>query len=100
VGAVFKDADGSDYVMLAGSDGHAHRKTAQIGIRNKEFAQVVSGINPGDPVISTGGYGLPDNTQIKIEAPASAEKDAGDKAEKGKAQDADDEKKPAGKGKE
>jgi len=75
VGAVFKNAEGADYVLLAGSDQHAHLKTVQIGVRNSNLAQIVSGINPGDPVITSGGYALPDNTQIKIEAAASAEKE-------------------------
>lgn len=78
VSAVFKNAEGADYVVLAGSDGHAHIKTVQVGIRNSEDAQISSGIKAGDPVIVSGGYALPDNTQIKIEA-APAEKDSGDK---------------------
>jgi RND family efflux transporter MFP subunit len=74
-GAVFKNADGADYIILAGSDQHAHIKTVQIGVRNANLAQIVSGISAGDPVISSGGYALPDNTAIKIEAPATAEKE-------------------------
>jgi hypothetical protein len=35
-------------------------------------------------VISSGGYALPDNTQIKIEAPALAEKEAADKSDSAK----------------
>ena len=80
--AIFKNSEGADYVLLAGSDGHAHVKAVQLGVRNTEFAQIVSGIIAGDPVISSGGYALPDNTQIKIEAAAPAEKDAGDKSAK------------------
>ncbi len=36
----------------------------------------------GDQVISSGGYALPDKTQIKIEAPGKDEKEGGDKADK------------------
>ena len=93
--AVFKNADGADYVLLAGSDQHAHQKTVQVGVRNGELAQIVSGINAGDPVITTGGYAVPDKTQIKIEAPAPAEKESGDKA--GKDDKAGDSAKPADK---
>jgi len=86
--AVFKNAEGgTDYVVLAGSDQKAHWKTVQVGVRNKEDAQILTGINPGDPIISAGGYALPDNTKIKIEAAAPAEKDEGNKsgkAEEGK----------------
>jgi HlyD family secretion protein len=93
VSCVFKSAEGADYVLLAGADKHAHVKNVQIGIRNGELAQIVSGINAGDPVITTGGYALPDNTQVKVEAPA--EKETGDKADK-----AGDEAKPAAKERE
>jgi HlyD family secretion protein len=96
--AVYKNADGGDYVLLAGSDGHAHLKTVQVGVRNSETTQIVSGIVANDPVISSGGYALPDKTQIKIEA--AGEKDAGEKAGKGGKADTDDEAKPMAKGKE
>jgi RND family efflux transporter MFP subunit len=96
--AVFKNPEGgTDYVVLAGPDQKAHWKTVQIGVRNGEDAQIVSGINAGDPIISSGGYALPDNTKIKVEA-APVEKDADDKADKsGKASDT---KKPDDKDKE
>ncbi len=70
--------------MLAASDGHAHVKIVQIGVRNAEVSQITSGIAAGDPVISSGGYALPDNTQIKIEAPALAEKEGADKSDSAK----------------
>jgi HlyD family secretion protein len=78
--AVFKSPETADYVVLAGSDQQAHQKTVQVGVRNAEFAQIVSGINAGDPVITSGGYALPDKTKIKVEAPAPAEKEGGDKS--------------------
>jgi multidrug efflux pump subunit AcrA (membrane-fusion protein) len=80
--SVFKNSDGADYVLLAGSDAKAHQKVVQLGVRNKEFTQIAAGINTGDQVIISGGYAVPDGTQIKIEKPAPAEKDAGDKADK------------------
>ena len=100
-GAVFKNAEGgTDYVVLAGSDQKAHWKTVQIGVRNREDAQIVSGINAGDPIITSGGYALPDNTKVKVEA-APAEKEAGDKADKSDKDDkASDKKKPDDKDKE
>jgi len=79
--AVFKNADGADYVLLAGSDEKAHQKTVQVGIRNSELAQILSGVSAGDPVITTGGYALPDGTQVKIEKPAADEKVATDKGD-------------------
>ena len=78
--AVFKSPESADYVVLAGSDGQAHQKTVQVGVRNAGFTQIVSGINAGDPVITSGGYALPDKTKIKVEVPAPAEKEGGDKS--------------------
>jgi HlyD family secretion protein len=98
-GAVFKNAEGgTDYVVLAGSDQKAHWKTVQVGVRNSEDAQIINGIKQGDPIVSSGGYALPDNTKIKVEAP---EKEAGDKADKSDKDDkAGDAKKPDDKDKE
>jgi HlyD family secretion protein len=80
--AIYKNSEGADYVVLASSDGHAHLKTVQLGVHNSEFTQIVSGVIAGDPVITSGGYALPDNTQIKIEPPAKDEKETADKADK------------------
>lgn len=100
--AVFKTTEGASYVMIAGSDGHAHLKTVPIGVRNPDFSQVLSGVNAGEPIITVGGYALPDNTQIKIEAPSAEEKASADKADKGEKDDKDDkaDDKSAKKGKE
>ncbi|MGB8477056.1 MAG: efflux RND transporter periplasmic adaptor subunit [Candidatus Acidiferrum sp.] len=75
VSAVFKNPDGgADYVVLAGADHLAHWKTVQIGVRSGNEVQIVSGINANDLVITSGAYALPDNTKIKIEVVAPAEK--------------------------
>jgi HlyD family secretion protein len=80
--AVYKNSEGADFVLIAGSDGHAHLKIVQAGVHNAEFTQVVSGASAGDQVITSGGYALPDKTQIKVEAPAKDEKEGGDKTDK------------------
>ena len=79
VAALFKSAEGADYVMVAGSDGKAHQSNVKVGIRNKEEAEILSGIKEGSPIIVAGGYGLPDNTKITVEsAPAGDEKGQGE----------------------
>ncbi len=81
--AVFKTPDGVDYVMLAGSDNKAHQTPVKVGIRTKENVEILSGLKPNDSVITVGGYALPDNTKITIEAAPAAEgaatKDSADK---------------------
>ena len=101
VGAVFRSEEAGDYVLVAGSDEKAHLKKVQIGIRNGDSAQVVEGINEGDPVITSGGYAVPDGTKIKIEKPD--EKEGADKGGKGEdkkgSSDEDDGKSPQKDGK-
>jgi HlyD family secretion protein len=84
--AVFKSPEAGDYVMLAGKDAKAHLAKVKIGIRNKELAEIQSGIKENDLVITAGGYALPDGTKIKVEAAPPAEvekdKDAGDTSDK------------------
>jgi HlyD family secretion protein len=91
--AVYKNPEGNgNYVLVAGTDDKAHQKPVQVGIRNGEDAQIASGINPGDPVITSGGYAVPDGTKIKVEKPEAPEKAEGDKegADKADKKDADD----------
>jgi len=74
--AIYKNPEGAYYVLLAGPDDKAHQKLVQVGIRNRDRAQIVSGINSGDPVITAGGYAVPDGTKIKIEQPGAEGKEA------------------------
>jgi HlyD family secretion protein len=76
--AVFQSPEGSNYVMLAASDGTAHQAEVKVGIHSKELTEITSGIKEGDSVITVGGYALPDKTKITIEA-ASATEGAGEK---------------------
>jgi HlyD family secretion protein len=73
-GAVFKNSDGAYYVLLAGTDQKAHQKVVQLGVKNAELTQITSGVNAGDPVITSGGYAVPDGTSIQVEKPSSPEK--------------------------
>jgi HlyD family secretion protein len=59
--------DGSTSVMLAGSDNRAHQKPVKVGVRQGNQVQIVEGVRAGDRVVASGAYGLPDNTQIKVE---------------------------------
>jgi len=73
--AVITAADGTSAVMVVGSDGKAHQKAVKLGIRQDDDLQILEGVTEGDKVVSTGAYGLPDNTKIKVEAPAETPKE-------------------------
>ncbi|HEY6368968.1 MAG TPA: efflux RND transporter periplasmic adaptor subunit [Candidatus Sulfotelmatobacter sp.] len=71
--SVITTPEGATAVMLAGTDSRAHQKTVKLGIRNGDDVQILDGVTAGDKVVSTGVYGLPDKTKIKIEATEAPE---------------------------
>ena len=70
--AVVAADDGSKTVMVVGSDGEAHRKPVSLGIDNGKDVQVVSGLVPGDLVITVAPYGLDEGTKVQVSAAAPA----------------------------
>jgi len=90
--SVLTAPDGSTTVMVAGSDGLAHQQAVKLGIRNGDDVQIVEGLKEGDKIISSGAYGLPDKTKIKIEAAEAPAEEAKPSAEgsKAPAKDSDD----------
>jgi HlyD family secretion protein len=81
---VYKTPEGADFVMVAGSDEKAHQTKVKVGIRTKELAEIESGLKEKDPVITVGGYALPDGTKIKIEETPPAEAEPGKEGADGK----------------
>jgi HlyD family secretion protein len=80
--AVLTSPEGSNYVMVAGSDNKAHQKTVKTGIKQGDQVQIVEGLAEGERVITSGAYGLPDNTKIRIEASPEPDKAESDKSER------------------
>jgi len=72
---------GGDAVMIAGPDNKAHLQAVHVGIKNGDEVQITEGLKAGQSVITTGAYGLPDNTNIKVEAAAEPEKKESEKPE-------------------
>jgi HlyD family secretion protein len=68
--ALIPTDNGATAIMVVGADGRAHRKEVNVGIRQGKEAQILSGLDPGQTVVTEGAYGLPDNAQVKIASPA------------------------------
>ena len=75
--AVLTAQDGSKTVMVIGSDGAAHSKPVTLGIDDGDDVQVVKGLAPTDTVITSGSYGIDENTKVKVGPAASEDKDSG-----------------------
>lgn len=59
--------------MVAGADGLAHERKVEVGVRSGDDVQILSGVKPGEQVITEGGLGLDDKSKIQIAKPGSAE---------------------------
>jgi HlyD family secretion protein len=58
-------------VMVVGADGHAHQHEVATGIHEGDRVEIVKGLEAGEQVVTSGAYGLPDNTKVTIEASSS-----------------------------
>ena len=75
--AIQSSPDGSGkFVLVMAADSTAHKRPVTLGIQNADSVQILSGITASDVVISTGAYGLDENTRVKIGAAEDTGKDA------------------------
>jgi HlyD family secretion protein len=68
--------DGSTSVMAIGKDQHAHQTAVKTGIRQDGKVEILSGVRPGQQVVTAGAYGLPDGAKViisKVPGPAGGE---------------------------
>jgi multidrug efflux pump subunit AcrA (membrane-fusion protein) len=68
--------------MVVGPDMVAHERKIEVGVRQGEKVQILSGLKPGEQVITVGGVGLEDGAKVRIGA-AKAGKDEGESKGKG-----------------
>jgi HlyD family secretion protein len=64
--AILTGADGGTTVMVIDKDGKARQTTVTAGIRNDDKVQILSGLDAGQQVVTTGVYGLPDGAKVTI----------------------------------
>ncbi len=69
--AILTAEDSTKSVMVAGSDGAAHRKPVTLGIDDGTDVQVTSGVTSSDMVITGGAYALDEGARVKVGAAAA-----------------------------
>jgi HlyD family secretion protein len=69
VTALLSSEDGGDKVMVVGADSLAHERKVEVGVRQTDQVQIISGIKPGEQVITFGALGLEDKAKVTIEKP-------------------------------
>jgi HlyD family secretion protein len=78
--SVLTASDGKTTVMIVGKDSVAHQTEVKVGARAGKSVQISDGIKPGDTVVGSGAYGLPDGTRVQAAQAEKSDK-AGEKAE-------------------
>jgi membrane fusion protein, multidrug efflux system len=63
--AIYPDETGEPHVYrLTGNE--AKFIPVELGVQTKDQAQILSGVNEGDTVILSGGYGLPEKSTVRL----------------------------------
>ena len=66
VAAILPGEEGGTAVLTVSPDNIAHKRTVTLGVREGNQVQVLSGVNPGEEVVTVGGLGLDDKAKVKI----------------------------------
>lgn len=77
--AILPGEEGGTAVLTVSSDSIAHRRNVTLGVREGKQVQILTGVTPGEEVVTVGGMGLDDKTKVKIVTTAVEE--AGDEPE-------------------
>ena len=63
--AIYPDESGEPHVYKVTGD-EAVSVPVEVGVETKDKAEIKSGVNEGDTVIVTGGYGLPEKSKVRV----------------------------------
>jgi HlyD family secretion protein len=71
--------EGGEKVMVVGADSLAHERKVEVGPREGDKVQILSGVKAGEQVITVGGLGMDDKAKVTTAKLGADEKDkAGD----------------------
>jgi multidrug efflux pump subunit AcrA (membrane-fusion protein) len=79
VAAVLPGETGGTAVLVIDSDQVAHRRAVQLGVRQGDKVQVLSGVAQREDVVIVGGLGIDDKTKVKVVQPNAPGEDEEDR---------------------
>jgi multidrug efflux pump subunit AcrA (membrane-fusion protein) len=71
--ALLPSEEGGAQAVVAGADGVAHVRKIETGVRDAgradhgDIVQILSGLKPGEQVVTVGGLGLEDGAKVRVE---------------------------------
>jgi multidrug efflux pump subunit AcrA (membrane-fusion protein) len=97
--ALLNSDEGGQKVMVVTKDSVAHERKVSVGVRQGDRVQILSGLQEGDQVVTSGGLGLDDKAKVTIQAPKVEEDEDEDKDDDEKKDDSTKDKGKDDKGK-
>ncbi len=73
--ALLNGDEGGQKVMVVTKDSVAHERMVSVGVRQGDRVQIVSGLEDGDQVVTSGGLGLEDKAKVAIQQPKDEDED-------------------------
>ena len=73
--ALLNSDDGATKVMVILADNTARERRVSVGVRQGKRVQIVSGLQEGDKVVTSGGLGLEDKAKVAIQQPKAEDED-------------------------
>ena len=64
--AILPGEEGGTAVLVISSDSVAHRRLVQLGVREGDRVQVLTGAKPGEEVVVVGGLGIDDKAKVRV----------------------------------
>jgi HlyD family secretion protein len=86
--ALLNGDEGKQKVMVVTKDSVAHERTVAVGVRQGDRVQILSGVQEGDQVVTSGGLGLEDKAKVSIQQPKAEDDDDDSGGDDAKAGDA------------
>ena len=76
--ALLNGDEGGQKVMVVDKDSVAHEHMVRVGVRQGDRVQILSGVQEGDQVVTSGGLGLDDKAKVAIQKPKDEDEDEDD----------------------
>jgi HlyD family secretion protein len=65
--ALLPSQEGGTALLVVDKDSVVHEQKVQVGVRDEENVQILSGAKAGEKVVVSGGVGLADGAKVKVE---------------------------------
>ncbi len=75
---------GGQKVMVIDKNSVAHEHMVSLGVRQGDRVQILSGVQEGDQVVTSGGLGLEDKAKVAIQQPKDEDEDEDQDEDSGK----------------